>query len=107
MGTWSIPGGRVEAGEDDQAATARELVEETGLEVVVGPFVGEVLRDAPNGDLYVIRDYRCALAPSADPVDVRAGDDAADAGWFTPAEIRSLDCAPGLVEALEQWGVLG
>ena len=37
---------------------------------------------------------------------VRAGDDADDAGWFTAAELRALDTSPGLVEALESWGVL-
>ena len=47
-----------------------------------------------------------ARAADADVTAVRAGDDADDAGWFTPAEVRALDTAPGLVEALESWGVL-
>ena len=37
---------------------------------------------------------------------VRAGDDADEVGWFTPDEIRRLDCSPGLVEALTDWGIL-
>ena len=105
-GRWSVPGGRVEAGEDDATATAREVLEETGLAVKVGRLVGTVERDAPAGGIYVIRDYLCRVAEDADVAAVRAGDDADDARWFTPAEIAELPCAPGLVEALTEWGVL-
>lgn len=104
-GKWSIPGGRVEPGESDEDATAREVLEETAVAVTVGALVGTVERDAPGGAVYVIRDYLCQPV-SADADDVRAGDDADDAGWFTPAEVRALDTSPGLVEALTAWGVL-
>jgi ADP-ribose pyrophosphatase YjhB (NUDIX family) len=106
QGCWSVPGGRVEPGEDDACATAREVLEETALPVVVGDLVGTVERDAPDGSVFVIRDYRCRPADDADTAAVVAGDDAADAGWFTPDQVRRLDCAPGLVEALDEWGVL-
>ena len=104
-GRWSVPGGRVEAGESDAEATAREVLEETAVEVRVGRLAGSVERDAPGGGVYVIRDYLCRLEEAGSTV-VRAGDDADDAAWFTPAEVRALDTSPGLVEALEEWGVL-
>jgi 8-oxo-dGTP diphosphatase len=68
--------------------------------------VGRVERDAPDGSVYVIDDYRCAPAPGADVAGVVAGDDADVVGWFTPDEVRALDCVPGLVDVLEEWGVL-
>jgi ADP-ribose pyrophosphatase YjhB (NUDIX family) len=105
-GRWSVPGGRVEAGEDDPTATAREVLEETGLAVTVAELVGTVERDAPDGSIYAISDYRCTPSAGADPALVVAGDDADEVGWFTPEQVRALDCAPGLVEALEDWGVL-
>jgi len=102
-GTWSVPGGRVEPGETDAEATAREVLEETGVRVEVGELVGTVEREAPDGSTYVINDYACRPLSSGPPV---GGDDADDAGWFTPDELRALPCSPGLVEALTAWGML-
>ncbi|HYO41313.1 MAG TPA: NUDIX domain-containing protein [Nocardioidaceae bacterium] len=106
IGTWSLPGGRVEAGESDATAAAREVLEETGLVVEVGRLVGVVERDAPAGGVYVIRDYLCRPIAADAPSVVRAGDDAADAAWFRVDELDGLDTSPGLLEALTEWGVL-
>ncbi|WP_030173084.1 NUDIX hydrolase [Spirillospora albida] len=102
-GLWSVPGGRVEPGEDDGAAVARELREETGLEVSIGAFVGTVDRDGPGGIVYEIHDYAATVTGGA----LRAGDDAADARWFAPGELGDLPVAPGVLDALRLWGVLG
>lgn len=40
-GTWEFPGGKVEPGEDDATALARELVEELAWPVQVGALAGE------------------------------------------------------------------
>jgi len=101
-GLWSLPGGRVEPGEDDATAVAREVAEETGLAVKPVRLVGSVLRDTPGGDVFEIYDYACAVTGGR----VQAGDDAADAAWFPAAELRRLPTSPGLLEALTGWGVL-
>ena len=104
-GQWSVPGGRVEPGESGPQAAVREVLEETGLQVVVGALVGVVVRTGPAGVTYVIEDFHAVPAPGAG-TSPTAGDDADEARWFTDAEIESLDCVDGLVDALVEWGVL-
>lgn len=101
-GLWSLPGGRVEPGEDDAAALRREMTEETGLDVEVGALVGRVVRAGPAGVTYEIADYRCTVVAGR-PV---AGDDAAAIGWFTAAEVAALPLVAELAETLRGWGVL-
>ena len=107
-GLWSIPGGRIEAGESDAAALVREVREETGLIVTPGRLVGSVRRPAGGGpdgfDLGVldIRDYAAIIIGGV----LVAGDDADDAVWAGPAELDTLPLTDGLLDALRSWGAL-
>ena len=106
-GRWSLPGGRVELGETDEEAAVREVREETGLDVeVIDAAIGGVELSLPLGGVAAVVDFLCRPAADADLDAVRAGDDAADVGWFTPAEVRLLDCSSGLVDTLDDWGFL-
>jgi 8-oxo-dGTP diphosphatase len=102
-GLWSVPGGRIEPGESDEQAVAREVAEETGLAVRVGRLVGSVRRPAPGGAVFDIRDYAATVTGGT----LTAGDDADEARWVEPAELAGLALTDGLAEALTGWGVLG
>ncbi len=102
MGLWSLPGGRLEAGETDEAGVRREVLEETGLRVEVGRLAGTVERPGPGGVTYVIRDYLATAAAGAP----RAGDDAAEVRWCGPADLARLPLSEGLLDALTEWDVL-
>jgi 8-oxo-dGTP diphosphatase len=101
-GRWSLPGGRVEAGETAADAAVREVREETGLDVVAGAVVGRVERPGPGGVTYVIDDIACTVRGG----QLRAGDDADDARWVHGAEVALLPLTDGLLDALTGWRVL-
>jgi 8-oxo-dGTP diphosphatase len=89
-GEWSLPGGGVELGETLEAAVAREVLEETGLAVEVGPVV-EVLdrvEHASDGRVeyhFVIIDYLCRAVGDR-PV---SGSDAEEVQWVRPDELAA------------------
>ena len=106
-GDWSLPGGAVDPSEAPAQALVREVREETGLDVeVIGAAIGGVELLIPFGGVAAVVDFVCRPAADADLDAVRPGDDAADVGWFTPAEVRLLDCSSGLVDTLDDWGFL-
>ena len=96
-GLWSVPGGRVETGEDDAAALVREVLEETGLQVAPDALVGRVRRGR-----FVIADYRCTVVAGS----LRAGDDALDARFVDRAAMAALPLVDGLLDALTEWDAL-
>jgi 8-oxo-dGTP diphosphatase len=94
-GQWSLPGGSLEVGETLADGAARELREETGLVVEVGPVIevfDRILHDDDGRVRYhfVLVDYLCRPRSGT----LEAGDDVSDARW-----VSLEDLAPyGLTE---------
>lgn len=65
-GQWEFPGGKVEAGEGDEAALAREIEEELGCGIAVGALLLRHHHRYPDLDVELAF-YACALAPGAVP----------------------------------------
>ena len=101
-GRWSLPGGRVEAGELVAEAVVREVAEETGIEVVCGELVGWAELPGP-GHHFVILDFLATPLEITEPV---AGTDAADARWVPLVDVADLDLVDGLARFLSEHRVI-
>lgn len=98
---WSIPGGALKLGEKLRDAVVREVMEECGIEVLPGEFVGafdRIIRDE-NGKVkyhYAIIDFLAG----AKSENLKAGSDAAQAKWVGIDELDQYVLTEGLCELL-------
>jgi 8-oxo-dGTP diphosphatase len=102
-GEWSLPGGAVEVGETLRAAVAREVLEETGLDVQVGEIVDVLdrLRLEPDGRArfhYVLIDFLCRPVRRA----LSCGSDAEAAAWARFEELASFGVADATIAVIRK-----
>ncbi len=100
-GRWSVPGGSVEAGETLAQAAAREVREETGLEVSVGSELWILTTPTADGRTYEIHDFAATVVGG----ELVAGDDADEARWVSPEELLDLELTVDLLNYLRRAGV--
>jgi len=101
-GHWDLPGGHLALHEDIHECLYREIVEETGLEVELGPLLG--LNKAKDGP-YVQMVFACR--PKPPPRELRLQPQEHDAAqWMTVAQLRELPRLIPYLSAILGRGVL-
>lgn len=97
-GSWDLPGGHLALGEDFEDCLAREVAEETGLEIALERLLGV---HKPVAEPYVQLLYACRpVDPRREPIP--RPDEHDEARWVTLEELRRI---PNLIPYLE--GILG
>jgi 8-oxo-dGTP diphosphatase len=91
-GLWALPGGFLEMDEELEVGAARELYEETSLDIPSSDLqqvvaVGRMNRDPRDRIISVVY---TAVVDRYEHTEVCAGDDAADARWFQVTELPLL-----------------
>jgi 8-oxo-dGTP diphosphatase len=91
-GYWELPGGKVEAGEADEEALVRELAEELGIEVSVGPRLAESVWDGGSRPIHLIAYF---VTRESGDVEVRpSGVDHDAFRWLRREELFGVEWAP-------------
>jgi len=94
-GHWEFIGGKIEPGETPEQALARECREEIALEIVNEKIRTSVTHTYPEKTIHLTL-IDCEPAPGAEPQALEHS----ELGWFTPAEMKSLDFCPADAELL-------
>jgi 8-oxo-dGTP diphosphatase len=104
-GEWSIPGGMLEVGETLAAGVARELREETGLQVKVLDLIEVFERIFPGVGAgsrpryhFVILDYLCEPTGG----ELKAGSDVTDVAWVREEELEGYGLSIAATRVLKK-----
>lgn len=97
---YAFPGGRAEPGETPDQTALREFEEETGIKAhSPREFAFYDLQAENPGRHFHLTVFLVEANPDA---IAEARDDAADAGWFTPDEIRGLNTPASVLDCVER-----
>jgi len=97
---WELPGGRLEADETPEQCVAREIAEELGLAVSVGPLLDCWLYEPVPARHVLIVTYGCRLTDDAAP---RLSDEHRALDWFDAPALGALALPAGYHRAVARW----
>lgn len=96
-GLWEFPGGKVEAGESQQAALIRELQEELGIDATVAEFVATSELQQP-ARLICLHGWRVSDFTGMITLQCHS-----EIRWVVPADVHSFELAPADVPLIDAY----
>lgn len=97
---WELPGGKLELGEQPVDCLAREITEETGLQVTTGPILDSWQYHIRADRNVLIVTYGCYPENSRPPT---LSDEHKGIGFFTLAETGTLHMPAGYKRSIQSW----
>ncbi|MCX5826552.1 MAG: NUDIX hydrolase [Deltaproteobacteria bacterium] len=102
-GLWAIPGGSLELGETLQRGAEREILEETGIQIRAGApiYTFDFLEYDTKNQLqyhFVVVDMEAEYVAG----EVQAADDALDARWVSPEDLRTMSVSRNTLKILKE-----
>lgn len=97
---WELPGGKLELGETPEACVAREIEEELGLTVTIGPLLDSWVYHIFEGVDVLILTYGTSSLPFS---HVTHSPEHKAVGLFRPDEVPSLHMPEGYKHSIETW----
>jgi len=106
-GSWAIPGGSLELGETLQSGAEREILEETGIRIRAGApvYAFDFLQYDTNNQLqyhFVVVDMEAEYVAG----EVQAADDALDARWVSPEDLKGMHVSKNTLKILKARGFI-
>jgi 8-oxo-dGTP pyrophosphatase MutT (NUDIX family) len=97
---WELPGGKLDLGEEPPACVAREIMEEVGWQVTLGPLLDAWQYHIRDGVDVLVVTYGCRAGTDTDPV---LSHEHREVGLFTEDEAAALPMPEGYKKSIAAW----
>ena len=87
-GFWDLPGGKLTSGERPEDCLKREVREETGLDIKIGPLLDSYNLQVKKMMQVLVVVYQCSLEQGQQSIDL--SQEHFDGQWFTKSELKDL-----------------
>ncbi len=97
---WELPGGKLEPGETPAQCLAREIAEELGIAVTVGPILDSWVYEITPEVRVLINTFGCTEDGRAPAI---LSDEHAAVAWFDVGALGALPMPDGYRQAIAAW----
>lgn len=104
-GLWCFPGGKIEAGENELDAIAREILGEIGMKVIPKDLLLQTINDQPSDPKFssiLTLYFLCRLQENAKIIEEKHDDKPIDNIWLPPQGLSALPLTVSAAKAVKK-----